>query len=54
VRAAELMRKWTNPLEVRLPDARDMKVYCLYGHGKETEVSDRSLPVAFIGREGSS
>jgi len=32
-------RKWTNPLEVQLPNAPSMKIYCLYGHGKETEVS---------------
>ncbi|KJA20775.1 hypothetical protein HYPSUDRAFT_68313 [Hypholoma sublateritium FD-334 SS-4] len=30
-------RKWTNPLEVRLPNAPSMKIYCVYGHGKETE-----------------
>ncbi|ODO06216.1 phospholipid:diacylglycerol acyltransferase [Cryptococcus wingfieldii CBS 7118] len=32
-------RKWTNPLEVELPNAPSMKIYCLYGHGKETERS---------------
>ncbi|CAD6570996.1 MAG: hypothetical protein TREMPRED_000090, partial [Tremellales sp. Tagirdzhanova-0007] len=32
-------RKWTNPLEVRLPEASSMKIYCLYGYGKETERS---------------
>ncbi|KAF8653345.1 hypothetical protein AX16_004045 [Volvariella volvacea WC 439] len=32
-------RKWTNPLEVRLPQAPSMKIYCVYGHGKETERS---------------
>ncbi|KAK2464285.1 hypothetical protein APHAL10511_003742 [Amanita phalloides] len=31
--------KWTNPLEVRLPFAPSMKIYCVYGHGKETERS---------------
>lgn len=31
--------KWSNPLEVQLPHAPSMKIYCLYGHGKETEVS---------------
>ncbi|KNZ80989.1 Phospholipid:diacylglycerol acyltransferase [Termitomyces sp. J132] len=31
--------KWTNPLEVRLPNAPSMKLYCVYGHGKETERS---------------
>lgn len=30
-------RKWTNPLETRLPYAPSMKIYCVYGHGKETE-----------------
>lgn len=30
-------RKWTNPLEVRLPKAPSMSIYCLYGVGKETE-----------------
>lgn len=32
-------RKWTNPLEVRLPEAPSMKLFCVYGHGKETERS---------------
>lgn len=32
-------RKWSNPLEVQLPNAPSMKIYNLYGHGKETEVS---------------
>ncbi|KAF8518206.1 phospholipid:diacylglycerol acyltransferase [Gautieria morchelliformis] len=31
--------KWTNPLETRLPHAPSMKIYCVYGHGKETEAS---------------
>ncbi|RDB25313.1 Phospholipid:diacylglycerol acyltransferase [Hypsizygus marmoreus] len=31
--------KWTNPLEVRLPKAPSMKIYCVYGHGKDTERS---------------
>lgn len=39
-------RKWTNPLETRLPNAPDMKIYCLYGHGKETEVGFRSAMFA--------
>ncbi|KAK9460045.1 Lecithin:cholesterol acyltransferase-domain-containing protein [Lipomyces oligophaga] len=30
-------RKWTNPLEAPLPYAPDMKIFCLYGIGKETE-----------------
>lgn len=29
--------KWSNPLEVPLPDAPDMKVYCFYGVGNPTE-----------------
>ncbi|CAG8545945.1 21111_t:CDS:10 [Rhizophagus irregularis] len=29
--------KWTNVLESQLPNAPDMKIYCLYGYGKETE-----------------
>jgi phospholipid:diacylglycerol acyltransferase len=36
--------KWTNPLEVQLPNAPSMKIYCLYGHGKETEVRWFFLP----------
>jgi len=31
--------KWTNPLEVRLPNAPSLQLYCVYGHGKETERS---------------
>ncbi|EIN06718.1 Lecithin:cholesterol acyltransferase [Punctularia strigosozonata HHB-11173 SS5] len=31
--------KWSNPLEVQLPHAPSMKMYCVYGHGKETERS---------------
>ncbi|KAK2770844.1 phospholipid:diacylglycerol acyltransferase [Colletotrichum kahawae] len=30
-------RKWTNPLETRLPLAPSMKIYCFYGVGKPTE-----------------
>ena len=26
--------KWSNPLEVQLPRAPSMKMYCVYGHGK--------------------
>lgn len=32
-------RKWSNPLEVQLPNAPSMKMICVYGHGKETERS---------------
>lgn len=32
-------RKWTNPLEVQLPNAPSMRIICVYGHGKETERS---------------
>lgn len=29
--------KWSNPLEVALPNAPNMKIYCFYGVGKPTE-----------------
>lgn len=29
--------KWINPLETRLPNAPNMKIYCFYGVGKPTE-----------------
>lgn len=32
-------RKWTNPLEIRLPDAPTTRFICVYGQGKETERS---------------
>lgn len=32
-------RKWTNPLEVQLPNAPSMRIICIYGHGKDTERS---------------
>ncbi|GJE91506.1 LACT-domain-containing protein [Phanerochaete sordida] len=32
-------RKWSNPLEVQLPNAPTTKIFCVYGHGKETERS---------------
>ncbi|KAI9816573.1 MAG: hypothetical protein M1827_001705 [Pycnora praestabilis] len=32
-------RKWTNPLETRLPYAPNLKIYCFYGIGKSTERS---------------
>ncbi|KAJ7496993.1 Lecithin:cholesterol acyltransferase-domain-containing protein [Mycena latifolia] len=28
--------KWSNPLEVQLPRAPSMKMYCVYGHGKRS------------------
>ncbi|KAI0343373.1 phospholipid:diacylglycerol acyltransferase [Trametopsis cervina] len=31
--------KWTNPLEIQLPNAPTTKLFCVYGHGKETERS---------------
>ncbi|KDN40128.1 hypothetical protein RSAG8_08328, partial [Rhizoctonia solani AG-8 WAC10335] len=31
--------KFSNPLEVRLPNAPSMRIFCLYGHGKDTERS---------------
>ena len=30
--------KWSNPLESSLPHAPDMKIYCLYGLGLQTEI----------------
>lgn len=30
-------RKWINPLESRLPHAKNMKIYCMYGIGHDTE-----------------
>ena len=40
--------RWNNPLEVRLPAAPSMRIYCLYGVGRPTEVAYqyRSLPLA--------
>ncbi|TFK90637.1 phospholipid:diacylglycerol acyltransferase [Polyporus arcularius HHB13444] len=32
-------RKWSNPLEIQLPHAPSMKIFCVYGHGKSTERS---------------
>lgn len=32
-------RKWTNPLETRLPLAPNLKIYCFYGIGKPAERS---------------
>jgi len=29
--------KWVNPLETRLPNAPNLKIYCFYGVGKPTE-----------------
>lgn len=36
-RHAETEKMWTNPLESALPNAPDMKMYCMYGYGKSTE-----------------
>lgn len=30
-------KKWVNPLETRLPNAPNLKIYCFYGVGKPTE-----------------
>ncbi|KAE8270998.1 hypothetical protein A4X09_0g1314 [Tilletia walkeri] len=38
-RNAKDLRKWTNPLEVQLPNAPSMKIFCFYGTGKSTERS---------------
>ena len=38
VEANEKMpRTWLNPLEARLPEAPDLKIFCFYGIGKPTE-----------------
>ncbi|KAF8589534.1 phospholipid/diacylglycerol acyltransferase [Ramaria rubella] len=42
--------KWTNPLEIRLPYAPSMRIYCVYGHGKDTEAS---LPDAIMYTRGA-
>ncbi|CCH41105.1 phospholipid:diacylglycerol acyltransferase [Wickerhamomyces ciferrii] len=33
----KMFNKWSNPLEVPLPNAPDLKVYCFYGVGNPTE-----------------
>lgn len=33
----QLHSKWSNPLEVSLPNAPDMKIFCFYGVGNPTE-----------------
>lgn len=33
----KIPKKWTNPLETRLPLAPNLKIYCFYGIGKLTE-----------------
>ncbi|KAI8885249.1 LACT-domain-containing protein [Backusella circina FSU 941] len=43
--------KWSNPLESRLPNAPDMKIYCLYGVGIPTE---RSYYYAAVNDESES
>jgi phospholipid:diacylglycerol acyltransferase len=35
----KIPRKWVNPLEARLPLAPNLKIYCFYGVGKDTERS---------------
>lgn len=37
--------KWSNPLESMLPNAPSMKFFCVYGHGKDTEVSNLARKV---------
>lgn len=34
---AEDHRMWTNPLQHQLPNAPNLSIYCLYGHGATTE-----------------
>ena len=36
-RNENIPRTWLNPLEARLPLAPDLKIYCFYGIGKQTE-----------------
>lgn len=36
-RNEDIPRKWMNPLEARLPNAPNLKIYCFYGIGKPTE-----------------
>lgn len=37
-------RTWTNPLEVALPNAPDMKIFCFYGVGAPTERAYNYMP----------
>lgn len=34
----KVMKKWSNPLEISLPEAPNMRIYCLYGVKKPTEL----------------
>ncbi|KAI8093378.1 Lecithin:cholesterol acyltransferase-domain-containing protein [Halteromyces radiatus] len=43
--------KWANPLETQLPNAPNMKIYCLYGVGLPTE---RSYHYAYVNHDQSS
>ncbi|KAF5322347.1 hypothetical protein D9619_001710 [Psilocybe cf. subviscida] len=45
--------KWSNPLEVSLPHAPSMKIYCVYGHGKDTERSYWYARDSYVG-EGAT
>ena len=40
-------RKWTNPLEVQLPNAPTTKIFCTYGVGKDTEVRFLQYPLQY-------
>ena len=40
-------RKWTNPLEVQLPNAPTTKIFCTYGVGKDTEVRFLQCPLQY-------
>ncbi|CAI5758755.1 unnamed protein product [Candida verbasci] len=39
--------KWTNPLEVALPNAPNLKWYCFYGVGNPTERSYKYIPADY-------
>ncbi|ODV94472.1 hypothetical protein PACTADRAFT_60785 [Pachysolen tannophilus NRRL Y-2460] len=39
IKNKKFFNKWANPLEVPLPNAPDLKIYCIYGVGNPTERS---------------